>query len=296
MVAPIENVGSLRAFVTAAELRSFKLAGQQLAMSPSGIGKAIQKLEEQLGVRLFFRSTRSIAMTEEGARFLERSRRILDELDSAQAELAESTGVARGRLKLSMPIAAALFTPVIAAFAAAHPEITLDLDFNDRFVDIIEEGFDVVIRSGEPNDSRLHHKKLGAFEWCLVASPSYLERAGAPFSIADLSNFRCLRHRYPQTGKIAPWLFTHAPENVSIPVSLTATLVDSLVILAERGTGIASLPRFHVRDALASGRLVEVLPNCLMPQGVFRLLWPASPFQQPKVRAFVDFVGKTLVI
>lgn len=294
MVASVDSFSSLRAFVHAAELRSFRLAGQQMGLSSSGIGKSMQKLEEQLGVRLFHRTTRSITLTEEGALFLERSRRVLAEMEAAQAELAQPTAEPRGRLRVSMPVANFLFTPMMGAFMEAYPKIALDLEFNDRFVDVIEEGFDVVIRSGEPSDSRLQHRKLGGFAWKLVASPGYLEQAGTPKALRDLAGHRCLRHRYPQTGKLAAWPLAEADEKAGIPVSLATTLVDSLIILAEKGHGIASLPDFLVRAQLADGRLSEVLPGCLRDEGRFSLLWPANRYPQPKVRAFVDFVARWL--
>ncbi|MFC7556508.1 LysR family transcriptional regulator [Pseudoroseomonas wenyumeiae] len=140
MTLLVDSLLSLQTFVHAAELRSFRLAGQQMGLSSSGIGKSIQRLEEQLGIRLFHRTTRSITLTEEGRMFLERSRRVLTEMEGARADLARSTEAPRGRLKVSMPVANFLFTPIMSAFMREYPEVTLELDFNDRFVDVIEEG------------------------------------------------------------------------------------------------------------------------------------------------------------
>ncbi len=293
MSLPVDSLGALQAFVHAAEGRSFKLAGQQMGLSSSAVGKAVQRLEEQLGVRLFHRTTRSITLTEEGSLFLERSQRVLDEMEAARAELAQSAAEPRGRLKVSLPVAPILFTPLMAAFMEAYPAINLDLDFNDRMVDVVEEGFDAVIRSGEAGDSRLQHRKLGEFRWRLVASPAYLERAGAPLDVCDLADHDCLRHRYPATGKLEPWLFAGG-EEAAVPATLATTLVDPLLTLAEAGRGIASLPDFLVRDKLAKGSLVEVLPGRLLERSAFRLLWPSSRYPSPKVRAFVDFLAERM--
>ena len=160
MPSAIESVGAMQAFVQAADKRSFKLAGQIVGLTPSAVGKAIQKLEDQLGVRLFHRSTRSITITEKGLLFLDRCRRILAEVEAAQAELADAGAAPRGRLKISLPVEPTLLLPVVADFSAVYPDLELDLDINDRFVDIIDEGFDAVIRSGTPKDSRLMHRKL----------------------------------------------------------------------------------------------------------------------------------------
>jgi DNA-binding transcriptional LysR family regulator len=193
-----------------------------------------------------------------------------------------------------MPVANFLFTPIMSAFMREYPEVALELDFNDRFVDVIEEGFDVVLRSGELSDSRLQHRRLGHFEWRLVAAPSYLDRAGTPASAADLAGHICLRHRFTETGKLEPWPLAARYAKIDVPVSLATTMVDSLLILADEGAGIAALPHFLVDRRLADGRLVEILPGCLDARVSFSLLWPGSRYPLPKVRAFVDFFAARL--
>ena len=138
----MDSLGSLNAFVQAAEARSFTLAGRQLGVSSSAIGKAVARMEERLGVRLFHRSTRSITLTAEGALFLERCRRIFSEIEAAELELSQAQGAPRGTLRVGLPLVGILMMPTLVAFMRAYPEITLDLDFSDRVVDVIEEGFD----------------------------------------------------------------------------------------------------------------------------------------------------------
>lgn len=290
----VESLGAMRAFVHAAEKRSFKLSGQLVGLTPSAVGKAIQKMEEQLGASLFHRSTRSLTLTPEGHRFLDRCRVILAELEAAQAEIADAAGAPRGRLKISLPVEPTLLLPVISEFSAAYPEIELELDINDRFVDIVDEGFDAVIRSGEPRDSRLRHRRLGGFFWRLVASPDYVARRGAPQAIPDLVAHRCLRHRLPETGRLMPWPVEPHMEVAAVPASVVATMMEPLIELAMRGHGIACVPDFAVRLHIAQGSLVELLSGNFNQGGSLSLLWPATRHPLPKVRAFVNFVSARL--
>ncbi|MDT3723105.1 LysR substrate-binding domain-containing protein [Pseudomonas oryzihabitans] len=291
MSALIEDIGALRAFVHAADLRSFKAAGEQLGVSSSAIGKAIQRLESQLCVRLFHRSTRAINLTKEGDLFLARCRKILGELELAQAELAQETAKPQGRLRVSFPVANALFTPLVMEFMAAYPAVNLDVDVNDRIVDVINEGFDVVIRSGAPQDSRLHHRKLGKLTYRLVASSEYLARHGRPAGVADLINHCCLRHRYPQTGKLEPWPVSIGEDDngIVVPETFVTTTIDPLLDIVLAGFGVAALPDSIVRSHLDSGALEEILVGRLGQTGVLHLLWPSHRYPYPNVRAFVDF-------
>lgn len=293
MTLRIESVNALAAFVQAAELRSFKLAGQQFGLSSSAIGKTIAKLEEQLCVRLFHRSTRAIALTPEGEVFLERCRRVLCELEAAEAELAHVTARPLGRLRVSVPFAGDLLTPLFVEFLSRYPEIELDLDYNDRLVDVIDDGFDAVIRTGEVNDSRLMHVKLGDFTFRMVAAPAYLERMGAPRTAEELTGYRLLHHRFYETGKLGSWA-PAVPEGVALPVALAATSLEPLIRFAEAGCGIASVPSFAVDGRIRAGALVEVLPDAPRQSSALRLLWPRSKEPLPKLSVFVKFMTASL--
>ncbi|MCA3823310.1 MAG: LysR family transcriptional regulator, partial [Burkholderia sp.] len=201
----MENLGGFVVFVQVAETRSFVAAGRALGLSASAIGKRIARLEARLNVRLFHRSTRSITLTAEGARFLERCRRVIAEIDAAEQELTHSAEAPRGRLRVSLPTIGTLLLPVLADFMAAYPEIELDIDFSDRLVDVVNEGFDAVLRTGQPSDSRLSSRLLGHFRQHLVASPDYLDRHGTPRTPADLAQHRCLHYRFPTSGKLETW-------------------------------------------------------------------------------------------
>ncbi|MGV2465281.1 UNVERIFIED_CONTAM: LysR family transcriptional regulator, partial [Pseudomonas aeruginosa] len=157
----MDSLSGFTVFVRVAETRSIVGAARTLGVSASAVGKRVARLEEKLGVRLFHRSTRSITLTAEGSLFLERSRRILAEIEATELELSQSRETPRGRLRVSLPLVSGLVLPALADFMQAYPDIELDLDFSDRVVDVVDEGFDVVLRTGQPVDSRLSMRELG---------------------------------------------------------------------------------------------------------------------------------------
>lgn len=294
----MDRLGTLGIFVQAAEGGSFVAAARRLGLTSSAVGKAVARLEQEMGVRLFHRSTRSMTLTEEGSYFLDTCRRVLSELDMAQSELSRLHATPRGLLRVSLPLAGMLLMPTISAFMRAHPDITMDLDFTDRLVDVIEEGFDAVIRTGDVRDTRLMSRKLGAFRHRIVASPGYVAACGRPEVPEDLLNHKCLHHRYPSTGKLEPWPLAagESGARLVLPVTVTASTLEPIIHLAEEGFGIACVPPFTVGPQIEDGRLVTLLDEHIVQIGGFRVLWPTSRFLSPKIRAFVDFMADNLVV
>ena len=291
----MDSLNGFTVFVQVAETRSFAAVGRALGVSASAVGKGIARLEDRLGVRLFHRSTRSVTLTAEGLLFLERSRRILAEIEAAQLELSQATAVPRGRLRISLPLVSSLVLPVLGEFMRAYPEIELDLDFSDRMVDVIEEGFDAVVRSGEPADSRLTARRLGQFQMRLVASPDYLARRGTPQQPDDLQVHACLHHRFPHNGKLEQWVRADVhggtgEQGLQLPVSMVCNNIETRLCFALQGLGIAYLPDFSVRQALAAGQLQTVLDGQVGHANTFHVLWPAGRHLAPKVRVLVDFL------
>lgn len=288
----MDSLSGFTVFVQVAETRSFVAAGRLLGVSASAVGKSVARLEQKLNVRLFHRSTRSITLTAEGTLFLERSRRILAEIEAAELELSQATAAPRGRLRVSLPLVSALVLPVLGEFMRQYPQIELDLDFTDRMVDVIEEGFDAVVRTGDPADSRLSARRLGSFQMLLVASPEYLERRGIPKRPADLTGHSCLHYRYPNTGKLEVWPLRRGSQepDLQLPTSMICNNIETRVCFALQGLGIACLPDFAIRQALADGHLRTLLGKHVQRTGTFRVLWPASRHPAPKLRVFVDFL------
>lgn len=293
----MDHLGPLNAFIHAAESRSFTAAGRDLGISASAIGKAVARLEDRLGVRLFHRSTRSITLTPEGELFLKRCQTIFAEIEAAEQELAETSASPRGKLRVSLPLIGMLMMPSIAGFAAAYPEIDLDLDFTDRLVDVIEEGFDAVVRTGRVVDSQLKMRTLGTYSYVIVGSPTYFERSGTPETPEDLIKHKCLYHRWSGSGKLHLWALSRDGVDLDFepPVSSVASTMEPLIDLAERGIGLVYTPTFTVRRHLAEGALISVLDPYLRTTGTVQILWPPTRHRSPKVRAFVDYMAANLL-
>jgi len=289
----MDSFSGLESFVRAADLLSFAEAGRALGISASAVGKNVARLEHRLGLRLFQRTTRQVRLTQEGALFHERCRRILDELHDARAAMQSAAQAPRGRLRVSLPtIGYRFLLPVLPGFHARYPEVDLDLDFNDHLVDVVEAGLDVVIRSGDLADSRLVARRLGAFRFILAGSPAYLAERGVPQSPADLVRHRCLRYRFLGSGKLEEWVLPGMP--AQLPVALACNNMEAMLGAAVAGMGLAYMPDFLARDALARGELQPVLAAQLTHTGQFSALWPSSRQLSPKVRAFVDYIGERL--
>jgi len=295
-MSEMDRFGALNVFVRAAEVRSFTDAGRQLGMSSSAVGKAVARLEDRLGVRLFHRSTRSIAVTQEGKLFFESCQRIFAEMKAIEAEFARATSTPKGKLRVSLPLAGMLTMPAVSRFMQVYPDIELDMDFTDHLVDVIDGGYDVVVRSGEVCDSRLMSRRLGTYRLVLVASPEYLARAGLPSTPSDLAGHACLHRRYPTTGKLQRWpLRATAISAVALPITAAASTSEPLIAMAELGLGIACVPDFSVRRQVADGTLMSVLGGYIEHQEAFRALWPASRYPSPKLRVFIEFLAEHLL-
>ena len=239
----MDSFSGLESFVRAADLLSFARAGRMLGISASAVGKNVAPLEKQLGLRLFNRSTRHVHLTQEGAMFHQRCRRILDELDDARAMMQDAVAEPRGRLRVSLPtIGYRFLLPVLPDFQARHPGIELDLDFNDRLVDVIAEGVDVAIRSGDLIDSQLVARRLGPFRFLLVASPAYLARRGVPQSPADLAHHVCVRYRFVTGDKVEEWELEGLP--APMPPGLVCNNMEAVLGAAVAGFGVAQVPDF----------------------------------------------------
>jgi DNA-binding transcriptional LysR family regulator len=293
----MDSLGSLNAFVQTADAGSFTVAGRRLGVSSSAVGKAVSRMEQRLGVRLFHRNTRSITLTAEGALLLERCRRIFSELEAAELELSQTHEAPRGVLRVSLPLVGMLMMPTLVAFMRAYPEIVLDLDFSDRLVDVIEEGFDAVVRFADSGDSRLMMRALGAYRRGLVAAPAYLAARGTPRTPRDLAAHACLHHRFPTSKRLEQWPLgpEQAAAGADLPRTAVANTLEPLICMAEQGLGIAYLPDFAIRRQLREGSLVTVLDDCSDRSGPLRVLWPTSRHLSPKLRAFVDFLASDLI-
>lgn len=288
----MDKLNGITVFVQVAESRSFVAAGRLLGVSASAVGKSIARLEEKLGARLFHRNTRSINLTAEGSLFLERCRRVLNELEAAEQELSSSSEAPRGKLRISLPLQGNVLFMQLSRFMQHYPEIRLELDFTDRLVDVVEEGFDAVVRTGQLHDSRLMARKLGSFEFYLVGAPAYFARKGYPETVEQLLDHQCLHYRLPSTGKLEKWPLSGLAEGteLKVPATMVCNNLEMLIHTARQGLGIACVPEFAVREALQAGELESILPGQVLRTLQMQVVWPSSRYLTPKLRAFIDFI------
>lgn len=228
--------------------------------------------------------------------FLERCRRIICEYEAAELELSRTQAVPQGRLRISLPSMSMVSIPKLAAFKQLHPRVELELDATDRVVDVIGEGFDAVIRTGEHSDSRLMTRTLGHFRRAIVGSPDYFRQVGTPQTPEDLARHACLVYRYASTGKLDQWPLTRKGEPVQIdmPISVVTNALEAQIGLAENSLGIACVPDLSVTRQLEQGSLVRVLDSYLETRTKLCVMWPTSRHASPKLRAFVTFAAENL--
>lgn len=292
----MDNLNGLLAFVRAAQSHSFAAAAERMGISASAVGKSVARLEEKLNVRLFNRSTRRISLTDEGQLFFERCQHIVAQVEEAEQELVRISAVPRGKLRITAPaIGYRMLLPHLPEFRQRYPEVELDFDFSDRMVDVIDEGFDIAIRSGELVSSQMMSRRLGPFRFAIVGSPAYFAANPMPHTPADLRHHACLRYRFPSNGQWQEWDI-HSDAPIALPLALSSNNLESLLQAALQGLGIAYVPEFIVRRYLDAGELVSVLSSYLKEGGKFSVVWPSSRHMLPKVRVFIDFLTEKQVL
>jgi DNA-binding transcriptional LysR family regulator len=287
----MDRLTSLTVFVKAVDLGSFSAAAEALQMSSQMVGKYVQGLEGRLGVRLLTRTTRRQSLTDFGRLFYDRARIILAEVDAAESLAAETRAVPTGRLRINAPVSFGMKTlsPRIPIFLKEHPKVSLELTLSNRAVDLVDEGFDAVFRVGVLSDSGLIAKPLAPYRLVVCASPQYLQAHGHPATPADLANHECLGFAYTELR--TQWTFDGPNGREVVPIS-SRLMVDHgepLLCAALAGLGVMLQPLELVRDALADGRLVEILPGYEAPPRPLHIVYAPDRRVTPKLRSFLDF-------
>jgi len=290
----MDRLAAMEAFVRVAETGSFSAAARRLGVSKSLVSRQIAALEGELGARLFNRTTRSLTLTEEGRGYQTQLVRILGDIEAANAAVSHLQVTPRGRLRVNAPMSFGTLhlAPAVRDFLDRYPEVDLDLVLNDRFVDLIEEGFDLALRIGRLADSSLVARKLAPMRLVVCGSPAYLARHGTPARPADLKRHRCLaysgnalhdewRFREPDGGETA----------IGIEGRLRVNNGDVLRVAALQGLGLVNLPSFIVGGDLQAGALVSVLSEYAPPEAGIHAIYPQGRHLSPKVRALVDFLA-----
>jgi DNA-binding transcriptional LysR family regulator len=291
----MDRFAALEAFVRVAESGSFSKAAERLKSSKSAVSRQVSALEAELGARLLHRTTRALTLTEAGRGYFEQATRILGDLAEANASVGELQAAPRGRLRVSAPMSFGFLhlAPAVPDFLDRYPEVELELMMNDRFVDLVDEGFDMAVRIGKLEDSSLVARRLAPARLTVCAAPAYLEKRGIPASPDQLKAHECLC--YSNVGMAQEWRFVRAdgrPWPVEVRGRLHANNGDALRAAALRGFGLAVLPAFLVGGDFQSGALVSVLQEFLPRDSAVHAVYPHARHLSPKVRAFVDFLAE----
>jgi DNA-binding transcriptional LysR family regulator len=299
LVLNMDRLESMEAFVKAVDLGSFAAAAAALDLSGPMVGKHVRFLEERLGMRLINRTTRRQSLTDFGRAYYERCRMVLAEAQAADALATDQLSEPRGKLRVTMPahFGRHCVTPILLALARRHPTLELDLSLSDRFADLVDDGFDLAIRTGTLDDrAGIIARRVARQRMIVCASPSYIETFGRPLQLEDVASHQAIVYR--RVGQaLQPWLFPRDDGSV-IEIAPAGRLrfddLDAIADAAIDGMGLAWLPYWLVRDRIKAGRLVRLLPD--LPDYLYdcHALWLHAPHLPLKVRLAVDTLAAGL--
>src|SRR5215468_617550 len=294
-MAKLPDFEALAIFAKVVELRSFAAAAGELALSKATVSKAVSRLEERLGARLFNRTSRRLALTDAGQRLAERAARLLADGEAAESEALSQSATPRGLVRLAVPMTFGVRTvaPLLPEFLATYPEVSIDLHLSDAIVDLIGEGFDAGLRIARLPDSSLIARRLCAMPRYTVAAPSYLKRHGRPTHPMHLAEHKCFGYAYLSTPGI--WHYTNAAgEQASVRPGgqLRANSGEAIMPALLAGLGIADLPEFIVGDAVRSGEVEVILRGWKQPEGAVHLVTPPGGPRPARVEVLAEFLAK----
>lgn len=286
-------LNELTAFIAVAEHGSFTQAAQSLRTSKSSTGKAIQKLEAELGIKLFNRSTRSVRLTEEGRIYLDAAKHAVDTVNEAKLVLGARRAEPAGRLRINLPSGISR-VPILklATFTQRHPKVSVEISESDRFEEAIEGDWDIIVRIGDLEDTSLLAKKLCVLKRVMCASPDYLERKGTPRSLQELRSHDAVMYRQPGS-KIRPWMFSDKRNElieISPPPSVVCTEGRALIDAAIAGAGIAQIYDKALGSSINNGELVEVLADRAAPGPPVNALVASGRIMPAKTRVFLEYL------
>jgi len=283
-------------FMGVVRARSFSQAAADAGLTPQAVSKAVRQLEDHLGVRLFHRTTRSLNLTEEGARLFELANPGMRLLDEALEQVRNSRQEVDGLIRVAAPqsIGTALLIPLLAEFQQRYPGAYFDMQLDDHFVDLVENKIDVGFRAGSPPERNLVSRKLGDIPLLICASPAYLAQHGTPKNVAALSKHRCTGFRQPNTGKLLPWELHSDGGTVfqEVPAVASFNTVEGELEAVRSGVGIGQMPLYMILRDLADGTLVHLLPQQVSAlRGVF-MYYPQRTQMPLRVRHFIDYIAE----
>ena len=281
------DILSLRLFLRIADVGGISAAARDLSLSPASASARLSKLEENVGFRLFNRTTRAVSLTTDGAEFLPYARQTIETLEAGLSAISGHGEEAQGLLRMTIPgsFGRMHIIPALGEFHARHPKVSLDLRLSDEVLDVVEGAYDLIIRNALLADSSLVARKLADDHRLLVAAPEYLEKHGAPTSITDLSSHQCVV--FPGSNR---WKFENG-QSIEPPGAYVVNDGEAMRHMIESGMGIGVKSLWNAGRSLTSGKLVEVLPDCpVITESAIWALYPARQIVAPKVRAMIDFL------
>lgn len=294
----MDRIQAMQVFTRVAEAGSFVRAAETLSLPSSTVTSTIKNLEKYLKVRLLNRTTRRVSLTPEGLQYLAQCREILSLIEHTESSLADSVKRPQGRLRVDMPggIAQFIVMPKLKDFYRHYPDIYLMIGVSDRQVDLVQEGVDCVIRTGELNDSSLVARPLGRFRWITCASPDYLNEYGIPETPEELLKHRAIHYFSASTRRVNELHFVRGNETRSVAVNGNAAVNETglYIKMCLEGFGLAQLAENIVSEHLQKGALVEVLADWQPPSVPVTLLYPHQRFLSPTVRAFTEWMTDIL--
>lgn len=288
----MDQFQEMRAFVTVVDKGSFVRAADALRLSKTAVSRLVSDLESRLGTRLLHRTTRRLSLTPEGEIFHERCRQLLDGVAEAEAEVTSHSGEAIGQLRINVPVTFGLLhlAPLWPAFMALHPKVVLDVTLADRLVDLVEEGYDLAVRIARLQASSLVSRQLTSTRMILCASPQYLRRHGVPQQPSDIAQHAVISYTLLAMGELWEFEGPEGPVSVKVAPRMRTNSGDTCCAAAVQHQGIVLQPSFLVGAHLASGALVEVLPQYRSIELGVYAVYPSRKHLTPKVRALIDFL------
>jgi len=286
----MDRLEAMTAFAAVADRKSFSSAARHLKMSPPAVTRLVAGLEDHLGVALLRRTTRTVSVTDAGARYLERVKRILAETEEAESAAQAELATPSGKLVISAPVTFGRMhvSPLVAEYLKLHPQVAGELILSDRYVNLVDDGVDVALRIGELADSSLIARRAGATRRIVVGAPNYLAERGTPKALADLKAHDIVSF----IGGALDWSFAGG-ERVELPARYVTNSVDCAIDYILRNGGLASLLAYQAADAIAAGELRVVLSDHERPPLPIQFVYPTSRLLSSKVRAFVDLALAT---
>jgi len=291
----MDRIDAMQAFVAVADLRGFAPAARKLKLSPSAVTRLVAALEQRLGARLLQRTTRSLALTDAGTRYLERAKRILADVEEAERAAEGERTRPSGRLVVSAPVGFGRLhvSPMISAYLRRHREVSGELRLEDRLVNLVEDGIDLAVRIGHLPDSSLVARQVGEMRRIVVASPAYLKRRGEPKSPEAITPHDTIQ--FGASALTAQWRFVQDGREVRIDVTprLVTNSADAAIHYAMEGGGLTRVLAYQAADAVKRGRLTIVLGAFEQPALPIHIVYPTSRLLSAKVRTFIDLVVET---